>query len=347
MNSKRSHSNSSRFEGCTITGTLAVTAFIRDAVSIIHGPSGCAHHNLSLIHATLLGQETLPRCRILSTGLAEQDIIFGGEDALEEAIGRVSAQRPGVIFVLSTCISDTIGDDVEAVTSRDWGLPVRFIRCGGFFGGSFHEGFAKALMAAASLAPPSEIHDADVNIVGERNLEFEVEESYREVARLLRALDLEVNVRFVRNVSTGELQKFGRGSLNILREDPAGTLSDFFGTRYEIPSLSGFPVGLSGTIRFLEDVGEILGIDAREAVREELALQEELASEFDDLAGATVSLDAFGFQCPEAGTLEEVAGAVGLRFGPEGTVIPIPIGSPVGTSGVRHMLRQWRRFLHG
>jgi nitrogenase molybdenum-iron protein alpha/beta subunit len=347
MNSKHLHSNSSRFEGCTITGTLAVTAFIRDAVSIIHGPSGCAHHNLSLIHATLLGQETLQRCRIISTGLAEQDIIFGGEDALEEAIGRASAQFPGVIFVLSTCISDTIGDDVEAVASRDWGVPVQFIRCGGFFGGSFHEGFSEALKAASSLAPPAEVHDAGVNIVGERNLEFEVEESYREVARLLRALDLEVNIRFVRNVSTDELQNFGRGSLNILRDDPAGMLSDFFGQRYAIPSLTGFPVGLSGTIRFLQAVGEILGLDSREAVREELALQEELASEFSDLAGAIVSLDAFGFQCPEAGTLEEVAGSVGLRFGPEGTVIPIPIGSPVGTAGVRHMLRQWRRFVHG
>ncbi|MDD4252108.1 MAG: oxidoreductase, partial [Methanoculleus horonobensis] len=48
MNSNPSPSNSSRFEGCTLTGALSVLTEVRDAVSVIHGPAGCTHHNFSL-----------------------------------------------------------------------------------------------------------------------------------------------------------------------------------------------------------------------------------------------------------------------------------------------------------
>jgi len=38
---------------------------------------------------------------------------------------------------------------------------------------------------------------------------------------------------------------------------------------------------------------------------------------------------------------------VGIRVSAEGTVIPIPFCMPVGTLGLRRMLRQWRRFIDG
>ena len=106
---------SSRTEGCTITGALSVTTQVRDTVTIVHGPKGCTHHNFSLLHATGLDNDRISLPDLISTGISETDIIFGGERALERTLEMVAERDVGGIFVLSTCIIDTIGDDVAAV----------------------------------------------------------------------------------------------------------------------------------------------------------------------------------------------------------------------------------------
>ena len=61
---------------------------------------------------------------LVSSALDESDIIFGGEDALARAIRSVCERDVSTVFVLSTCIVATIGDDVEAVCGRGWPVPV-------------------------------------------------------------------------------------------------------------------------------------------------------------------------------------------------------------------------------
>ena len=89
MNLKPSPTHTSRSGGCTLTGALSVTTQVRDAASIIHGPRGCAHHNFSLFHATLLDNEQAALPDLVSSALDESDIIFGGEDALARSIRSV------------------------------------------------------------------------------------------------------------------------------------------------------------------------------------------------------------------------------------------------------------------
>jgi len=137
MSSNPSPSNSSRFEGCTLTGALSVLTEVRDAVSVIHGPAGCTHHNFSLLHATLLSNDRLEVPRLLSTRLTENGIIFGGEEALETTLARALSLSPASVFVLSTCIVETIGDDVAAVCAKDRGIPVIAVPTAGFLGGVF------------------------------------------------------------------------------------------------------------------------------------------------------------------------------------------------------------------
>ena len=81
-------------------------------------------------------------------------------------------------------------------------------------------------------------------------------------------------------------------------------------------------------------------------MQEELALQEELVADFSDLRGEMITFDSFGFQNTDALIFDEVAREIGIRVDASGTVIPVPMGMPVGTTGLRHMLSQWRRFIH-
>ncbi|MDN7025537.1 oxidoreductase [Methanoculleus sp. FWC-SCC1] len=351
MNSMPSPSNPSRYEGCTLTGALAVVTQVRDAACIIHGPAGCTHHNFSLLHATLLGNDTAAIPRLISTRLGENEIIFGGEDALERCIARVheAPPAPAAIFVLSTCIVETIGDDTAAVCARGWETPVIPIRTSGFLGGVFQTGFVGALLAAGTLAEQGSGQREGVTLIGEKNLEYDVDENYAEVVRLLAYLDLAVNLRFVRDTDTAALSRLGTGAFNILREPALREVGEALHRRHGTPFIDSFPVGLAGTLRFLREAGKLTGRDTRDAVREEEAYQEEMLAAFADLAGARVRFDRLSPLLEEdaaAGeVVAELAAALDLRVAQDGIPLPPPYPAPVGTAGVRRLLHRWRRAI--
>ena len=174
MTSNPSLLNISRFAGCTLTVALSVTTQIRDAVTVIHGPKGCTHHNFSLLHATGLENDCFLLPDLISTRLTERDIIYGGEDTLDRVLEEVAKRPVSTIFVLSTCIVDTIGDDVAAVCRKDRSVQVVPIPTAGFLGGTFQHGVNNALNAIAETARPCK-KGRSVNIVGEK---METEEMF-------------------------------------------------------------------------------------------------------------------------------------------------------------------------
>ena len=69
MNSKHSHSNISRHNGCSVSGALSVSAFIKDAVTIVHGPAGCAHQASSLFYSSMIAHGRFEIPDIHTSGL--------------------------------------------------------------------------------------------------------------------------------------------------------------------------------------------------------------------------------------------------------------------------------------
>ena len=352
MNSSPSPLNSSRFEGCTLTGALSVLTEVRDAVCIIHGPAGCAHHNFSLLHATLLASDRFEIPRLLSTNLTENDIIFGGEEALEATIARALSLSPASIFVLSTCIVETIGDDTEAVCAKPRSVPVIAVPTAGFLGGVFDTGIRNALLSVASLAGPGKGKPGlSANLIGEKNLEYDVDENAAEIARLIGRLGITINLRFVRGLSTHDLARLGSATVNILREPALQAVGEDLQERFGTPFVDSFPTGLSGTCRFLEDVGRACGIDASGAIADERAYQEEMLERFRNMAGSRVSFQTVHPMLgadPVAETVcAECARALDLTVAPDGILVPFPYPSPVGTAGLRRMLHGWRILIRG
>jgi nitrogenase molybdenum-iron protein alpha/beta subunit len=339
--------NSSRFEGCTLTGALSVLTEVQDAVCVIHGPAGCTHHNFSLLHATHLANDRLEVPRLLSSCLRENDIIFGGEDALEETIARALSLSPASVFVLSTCIVETIGDDVAAVCAKSRDVPVIPVPTAGFLGGVFETGVRNALSAVASLARPMGGQKTlSANLIGEKNLEYGVDENAAEIVRLLSRLGIGVNLRFVRGLGTRDIDRLGSAAVNILREPALWPVGDDLKQRLGTPYVDSFPAGLTGTCRFLEEVGRVCGIDATDAIGEEKAHQAEMLAAFDDIAGSRVCFRSphpmFRGDPGAEAMCMGCADALDLVIDPDGTAIPLPYPVPVGTAGIRRMLNRWR-----
>jgi nitrogenase molybdenum-iron protein alpha/beta subunit len=337
--------NLSRLGGCTLTGAISVTSHVRDAVTIVHGPRGCSHHNVSLLHATWLDNDRAILPDLVSTGVSETEVIFGGEEALRQAIGHAAGRNARAIFVLSTCIVATIGDDVESVCSEEYGLPVIPVPTAGFLGGTFQNGMNNALIALAGCAGPCP-KDGGVNVIGEMNLEYEVEENFAEIARLLALSGLSVNLRFVHDITYPGLSTVGAAQLNILRSPALIPVGQYLRDRFGTPFVPSFPHGLSDTLSFIRSTAEACGIDGEAAADGERARQAEMIAGFTDLRNLHAALDPSLSGAEELRAAGELAFALDLSMRTSGDVPRLPVGPAVGTAGMKRMLHRWRRAIH-
>ena len=105
--------------GCCYAGCKGVVlAPIVDMVHIVHGPiGGCSYYAWGTRRN--LGRTEDGRKNFLnycfSTDMQEEEIIFGGENKLKQAIREAyNIFHPSAIAVFSTCPVGLIGDDVHA-----------------------------------------------------------------------------------------------------------------------------------------------------------------------------------------------------------------------------------------
>ena len=223
--------------------------------------------------------------------------------------------------------------------------PVLPIPSGGFLGGTFQNGVNNALCAIAETAEPC-VKEPSVNIVGEKNLEYEVEENYAEVTRLLTALGISVNLRFVRDCSIEDITHLGAARVNILRDEDLRIVGERLKERYGTPFVPSFPVGLAGTIGFLKSVSDSYGVDCLRAVEEEKILQQEILKDFRDISGTSIKVDPFLKDSESFRMACEVAGRINITIDFDGCRVPLEMSPPVGTTGVMRMLHRWRRAIH-
>lgn len=337
--------NLSRLGGCTLTGALSVTSHVRDTVTIIHGPKGCSHHNASLLHAICLENDRAAMPALVSTALAESEIIFGGENTLRTTIRHAADKNVSAIFVLSTCIVETIGDDTEAVCAEEYDIPVIPIPTAGFLGGTFQTGMNNALMALAVLAPQCPRNEG-INLIGEMNLEYEVRENSEEITRLLSLLGLTVNLHFVHDITYDQISRLGAARLNVLRSPALIPVGEYLRERFGTPFVSSFPHGLASTLAFLEQVADTCGIDAGVAVAAEKVRQDAMIARCIPSHRSPVTLDHAHAGEEDLRAAGELAARLGLSLCEEGTGPSLPVGTAIGTGGTRRMLHRWRRALH-
>jgi nitrogenase molybdenum-iron protein NifN len=105
------HATQNACKLCAPLGAALAFAGIEGCISILHGSQGCATY----IRRYLISHFREPM-DIASSSFSEQEAVFGGGRNLKTGIDNLkSAYSPTVVGVATTCLAETIGEDVPGI----------------------------------------------------------------------------------------------------------------------------------------------------------------------------------------------------------------------------------------
>ncbi|HLP15284.1 MAG TPA: nitrogenase component 1 [Bacteroidota bacterium] len=144
---------------CAPLGASVVFKGIQGCLPMIHGSQGCATY----IRRYMISHYKEP-VDIASSNFSEETTIFGGNKNFNASIQNIIGQyHPEAIGIASTCLSETIGEDVSrlirefASVNSDAPLPVLISASTPSYQGSHMDGFHEAVASViASLAERGE-----------------------------------------------------------------------------------------------------------------------------------------------------------------------------------------------
>ena len=256
---------------CSLGGALATLRAIPRAIPVIHASAGCGQNLYQAYNSggAYLGGGYCGGNALPSSNVIERDVVFGGEDRLREQIQTTLEVMDGDLFVvLSGCMVEMIGDDLDAVVSEFAGQekPVIAVHTPSFRGNSYLgydlvlDGIVKKYITKQKNKKANK-----VNILGiVPALDVFWEGNLKEIKRLLTRLGLEVNTFFGEGETLADIKNSGDASLNIVLSGVYGVqTAQLFEELHDIPYITAdLPIGAHATEDFLRKIAAKLNIDA-------------------------------------------------------------------------------------
>lgn len=257
---------------CALGGALATLRAIPRAIPVIHASAGCGQNLYVAISAGggNLGGGYCGGYSLPSSNVVENDVVFGGEDRLREQIQTTLEVMDGDLYIVLTgCMVEMIGDDIEAVVSEfaEEGKQVIAVPTPSFRGNSYTgyelllNGLIKKYISRQKEKKPNK-----VNIFGiVPAMDVFWEGNLREIKRLVNRLGIEANTFFGEDETLEDIKNAGDASLNIVLSRIYGVqTAQLFEELHDIPYITTeLPIGAHAVETFLKTVSEKLNIDAR------------------------------------------------------------------------------------
>jgi nitrogenase molybdenum-iron protein alpha chain len=253
--------------GCCYAGCKGVVIGpTRDILQITHGPIGCGYYSwLTRRNQTkpdLVEDNFMPYS--LSTDMHDNEIIFGGEKKLKQAIEEAyNIFKPKAISIFSTCPVGLIGDDVHAVAremTQRLGINVFGMSCEGYKGVSQSAGHHIANNAVFKNIVGTQAYKGSgkykLNMLGEYNIggdSFELE-------RIFEACDLTLICTFSGNSTQVAMAESPAADLNIVMcHRSINYMADMMEKKYGIPWFKVNFIGAESTAKSLRKIASYFG----------------------------------------------------------------------------------------
>jgi nitrogenase molybdenum-iron protein NifN len=274
---------------CNPLGASLVLRGIEGAVPLLHGSQGCATY----IRRYLISHFKEP-IDVASSSFSEASTIFGGGSNLKTALKNVITQyKPELIGIATTCLSETIGDDVKLILhqfkqeNKAMELPAIVAVSTPSYQGSHIDGFhatVRAVVEQLAAAGPrikqvnlftGMVSAADLRILKEIFADFGMD--------LMMLPDYSETMD---GATWDSYQKIAPGGAGLAKIEAAGrskaaiqlgwtvrpeqNAAYYLETEFEIKSYQlGLPIGIKETDRFMELLANLAAMEIPLKYRQE------------------------------------------------------------------------------
>jgi nitrogenase molybdenum-iron protein alpha chain len=280
--------------GCCYAGCKGVVLGpTRDIINITHGPIGCGFYswltrrNQTDPDSSADGHNFMTYC--FSTDMQDEEIIFGGEKKLKQAIQEAYDNfKPKAIAVFSTCPVGLIGDDVHAVCREmkaKLGINVFGFSCEGYKGVSQSAGhhIANNGIFTHVVGLDDEIKEGKyrINLLGEYNIggdAFEIE-------RLFELCGITLVSSYSGNSSIDAFANSHTADLNLIMcHRSINYVAEMMETKYGVPWIKVNFIGAAATAKSLRKIAQYfdepeLTEKVEAVIKEELPIVEAACAE--------------------------------------------------------------------
>lgn len=274
---------------CEPLGASIAYRGIANCIPLIHGSQGCSTY----IRRYVISHFKEP-IDIASSNFTESSAVFGGGDNLRTALDNLTRQyNPEAIGIATTCLSETIGDDVRLYleqyrrSKQGGNMPALIHASTPSYRGTHMEGYHEAIKATVEAIAEGGVRDGGINLIPG----FLSAEDLRHLKEILAAfgknftmlpdysetLDGEAWDEY-RKLSSGgtpieSIKKMGRAAATIqlgasLEGRP--TAAAYLEERFGVPAMTcGLPIGIRASDAFFAAIADVSGADIPESCEKE------------------------------------------------------------------------------
>lgn len=273
---------------CMPIGAVLAYKGIENSMIILHGSQGCTAY----MRTHMSGHYNEP-IDIASSSLNEQGTVYGGEHNLKKGLRNViKVYNPEIIGVTTTCLSETIGEDIKRITSEfifeEKLKDVKIVpNHSPGYGGTQFEGYFSALKAIVMELGSDARANRKVNIIAAnmspgdiRNIKEILEEfelDYIMLPDVSDTLDAPFSREFLRIPKGGtklrdiKMMPGAAATIEIGATVPEViSPGEYLHSKFGVPLYRcGVPIGLVNTDKFVKILKEITGRSIPKKLKEQ------------------------------------------------------------------------------
>lgn len=263
---------------CAPIGAMLANYGIHGAITINHGSQGCATYPRHQ-----MARHFREPVEVATTSLTEKTTVYGGKNNLLAALKNIWERfNPTMIMVCSTCLSETIGDDIPGIIDEfkdnnpEITIPILSVKTPSYIG-NHATGFDNFLKEIANNLPDRRKKKGEIN--GKINIipGWVNPGDIRELKHVIREMGLhaiwltdysetldggyyEPRPHFARGGTTlEEIQSSSKSIATIaLQRHIGGDAAHIYERRHNVPAhILPMPIGLANTDTFVDTLTEI------------------------------------------------------------------------------------------
>ncbi len=253
---------------CALYGAAQVALGVSGCCVLSHAPQGC---QILVDNAFNWQDADYTETKTLCTKLCEAEIVYGGEDLLARTILEAEELDVPIVFVLSSCGPEIVGDDIEAVcesTRPEVDYDLIPIKCAGFRGTQY-DGTDLALdVLLRRLVPPrkEKIPNSVCLLAPHANANPTWMGDLLWVKGILERMGVSVLATITHRTALSDFEEVARAETSLVLSHDAGEkAAQYLQEEHDIEPICAdlpLPVGFTNTARWLRRLGERFDVSA-------------------------------------------------------------------------------------